>query len=65
MHRTSRDFSMGTTRELGRVLLNHLLFLPHRHCSFLLRSSGERAGGDAVGDHGFSILFWGGPLSLE
>lgn len=56
---------MGTTRELGRVLLNHLLFLPHRHCSFLLRSSGERAGGDAVGDHGFSILFWGGPLSLE
>lgn len=39
---------------------------PHPHrCLFLLRGSGERAGGDAAGGHVVLTLFPGGPLARE
>lgn len=67
MHRIRGDFSI---RELGRVLHILLLFfllffVPYHSPPFRLRSSGERAGGDAAGDHMVWALFWGCPLALK
>lgn len=61
---------MGRAREQGESVTHSSthpppLRHPHHCPPFLLRSSGERAGGDAAGDHEVLTLFRGCPLALE
>lgn len=71
MHRIGGDFSMGRARKLGSVMCYSTpppppCLLCPRHCPpCLLCSSGERAGGDAAGDHEALTIFWGCPLARE
>lgn len=73
MHRISKGFSMGRAREWGEsVTFSSALptpppppIRPHHCPPFLLGNSGERAGGDAAGDHEVWTLYRGCPLALE